>query len=309
MLQAALRAKTEYNNIKAIALEASGFGSQAFSAQVNASQAEKTISRYSNDNGSSMSGSSSKGPLCCYGCGGPHPWSLLNNGINVIKCPNANNPGIHKNAKKVIKHIRSKRKKKQQNFTRRKNLATTNFSYFDVEGQERICCQVFNCPSKTASIASPITSMTGGTLATSPVKSASGKRDMFLYNAQALNTNIHCPVLPVSIQSIMPHINLHLGTDVNNSSSPITCCVEDTSAAFCTGNYHFFAAIAKQYPQCVTKIFLPEDYSPIILSGIVQDNADAITTDLHIAFQFHLPYFTKDGSATSFVVATGPQVT
>jgi hypothetical protein len=27
-----------------------------------------------------------------------------------------------------------------------------------------------------------------------------------------------------------------------------------------------------------------------------------------VAFQFHLPYLTKDGSPTSFVVATGPQV-
>jgi hypothetical protein len=131
---------------------------------------------------------------------------------------------------------------------------------------------------------------------------------MFLYNALALNTNIHCPVLPVSIQSIMPHITLQLGTDLNDSSSPSICCVVDTAAALCTGNYHFFAAITKQYPQCVAKIFLPEDYSPIILLGIVQDNADAITTDLPIAFQFHLPYFTKDGSATSFVMATGPQV-
>jgi hypothetical protein len=101
MLQAALRAEMEYNNIRAIASKASGFGGQAFSAQVNASQAEKTISRYSDNNGSSKSGGSSKGPLCCYGCGGPHPWSLLKNGILVIKCPNANNPGIHENAKKL----------------------------------------------------------------------------------------------------------------------------------------------------------------------------------------------------------------
>ena len=43
MLQATLHNKTEYNNIRAIASEASGLGSQAFSAQVNASQAEKTI--------------------------------------------------------------------------------------------------------------------------------------------------------------------------------------------------------------------------------------------------------------------------
>jgi hypothetical protein len=308
MLQAALCAKTEYNNIRAIALEASGFGSQAFSAQVNTSQAEKTISRYSNNNSSRKSGSSSKGPLCCCGCGGPHPWSLLKNRIHVIKCSNANNPGIHENAKKVIKHIHSNQKKKQQDFTKRKNLATANFSDFDAKGQEHICHQVFNCPSKTASVPSLITAMTGGTLATSPAKSAIGKHVMFLYNAQALNTNIHHPMLPVSIQLIMPHINLHLSTNMNNSSSPIVCCVVNTAAALCTGNYHFFPAIAKQYPQCVAKIFLPEDYSPIILSGIVQDNAEPITTDLHVAFQFHPPYFTKDGSATSFVVATVPQV-
>jgi hypothetical protein len=117
----------------------------------------------------------------------------------MIKCPNANNPGIHENAKKVIKDICSKRKKKQQDFTKCKNLATANFSDFDAEGQECIRCQVFNCPSETASVASLITGMTGRTSATSPAKSASGKCVMFLYNAQALNTDTHCPVLPVSI--------------------------------------------------------------------------------------------------------------
>jgi hypothetical protein len=183
--------------------------------------------------------------------------------------PQPNNPGIHKNAKKFIKRIHSKRKKKQQDFTKRKNLATANFSDFNAEDQERIRCQVLNCSSKTASVALLITGMTGRTSATSHAKSASGKRVVFLYDARALNTDIHCPVLPVSIQSIMPHINLHLGTNMNDSSSPIICCAVDTAAALCTGNYHFFATITKQYPQCVDKIFLPEDYSPIILSGIV----------------------------------------
>jgi hypothetical protein len=82
----------------------------------------------------------------------------------------------------------------------------------------------------------------------------------------------------------------------------------DTAAALCTGNYHFFVAIAKRYPHYVAKIFLPEDYSPVILLGIVQDNAQSVTTDLSVAFQFHLPYLTKDGSTTSFIVATGPHV-
>ena len=232
----------------------------------------------------------------------------------MFKSPNANNPEIQENAKKVINCIRSKRKRKQQDLSRRKNLAATNFSNFDAASQERIWSQVLNCPTETASIASSITSMTGATLATSPAMSTSAgcgrssKLVVFLYNAQALNTGVHCPVLLVTIQSIMPHINLQLGNDLSNSSIPILCCGMDTAAALCTGNYLFFATIAKQNPQCVAQIFLPEVYSPVVLSGIIQDNADTTTTELLVAFQFHLPYFTKDGSATSFVVSTGPHV-
>jgi hypothetical protein len=106
----------------------------------------------------------------------------------------------------------------------------------------------------------------------------------------------------------MPHITLQLGPVLNESGSPSIRCVVNTSAALCTRNYHFFAAISKRYPHCVAKIFLPEDYSPIILSGIVQDQVQSVTTDLSVAFQFHLPYLTRDGSPTPFVVATRPQV-
>ena len=69
--------------------------------------------------------------------------------------------------------------------------------------------------------------MTGATSATSPAKSASARRGhrskpvVFLYNAQALNTGVHRP--------IMPHIHLQLGNDLNDSSSPILRCVVDTA--------------------------------------------------------------------------------
>ncbi len=46
MLQAALRAETEFNNIRTIASEVYGGGGQAFPAQVNASQCEKTMTCY-----------------------------------------------------------------------------------------------------------------------------------------------------------------------------------------------------------------------------------------------------------------------
>ena len=135
-----------------------------------------------------------------------------------------------------------------------------------------------------------------------------GKPVIYMYDAQVLQTKSNRPTLPVAIQSGMPHITLQLGTVLDDNESPCIRCVLDTAAALCTENYHFFAAIAKRYPHCVAKIYLPEDYSPIILSGIVQDNAHSVTTNLSVAFQFHLPYLTKDGSPTSFVVATGPQV-
>jgi hypothetical protein len=179
MLQATLCAKTEYNNIRAVTLEASDFSGQAFTAQVDASQAKKPIIRYSNNNSSKKSdrsGSTLKGPLCCYGCGGPHLWFLLENGINVIKCPNASNPGIHKNAKKVIKHIKNKQKKKQQEFMKRKNLATTNFSNVDAASQEYIWNQVLSILTDTASVASSITGVTGSTSAATRAKSATAKR-------------------------------------------------------------------------------------------------------------------------------------
>jgi hypothetical protein len=76
MHQAPLRAKSEYNIIRAIASKLNGFGGQAFSAQANTSHAKKTINGYScsgDDTGPNKSSTSSQGPLCCYGCGGPYP--------------------------------------------------------------------------------------------------------------------------------------------------------------------------------------------------------------------------------------------
>jgi hypothetical protein len=42
--------------------------------------------------------------------------------------------------------------------------------------------------------------------------------------------------------------------------------------------------------------------------GIIQFDLRAVTTDLAVAFQFHLPYPTKDGHQTSFIVANRPHV-
>jgi hypothetical protein len=53
----------------------------------------------------------------------------------------------------------------------------------------------------------------------------------------------------------------------------------------------------------------PQDYAPIVLSGVVQSQQqEAITTELEVGFQFHLPYKTTQGEDASLLIATGPTV-
>ena len=74
------------------------------------------------------------------------------------------------------------------------------------------------------------------------------------------------------------------------------------------GSFNFFAAITKRYPHCMQKIFAPQDYASIVLMGIVRNKKEAVTTKLEVSFLFCLPYKTSDGNDSSFMVATGPNV-
>jgi hypothetical protein len=67
--------------------------------------------------------------------------------------------------------------------------------------------------------------------------------------------------------------------------------------------------IAKRFPHCVARIFAPNDYAPIILSSIVQlSDQAAVTTNLEVGWQFHLPYKTTSSEEAMFAVAIGPYV-
>ena len=74
------------------------------------------------------------------------------------------------------------------------------------------------------------------------------------------------------------------------------------------GQLSLFSAVAKRYPHCLAKLLAPADYAPIVLSGIVQHQDSAVTTELEVGFQFHLPYQTTGGNTSSLLVATGPHV-
>ncbi len=51
------------------------------------------------------------------------------------------------------------------------------------------------------------------------------------------------------------------------------------------------------------------NYSPITLSGIVQQGGASVKTKLTVRFHFHMLYLTRDGTATTLSIVTGPNVT
>jgi hypothetical protein len=55
-------------------------------------------------------------------------------------------------------------------------------------------------------------------------------------------------------------------------------------------------------------MYTPDDYAPIVLSGIVQSNEESVTTELEVGFLFHLLYRTWEGNTASLMVAMGPNV-
>jgi hypothetical protein len=130
-----------------------------------------------------------------------------------------------------------------------------------------------------------------------------------MYDVSVLTTCISLmrPIIPVGIQSLMPHIPLLLGQSLDEPDVPMIRCMVDTGAALNNGNYSFVAAIMKRYPHCVAKVYLPRDHSPIILSGVIDDEKQAITTELSVAFEFHLPYLTHDGQSTSISMLPAPK--
>ena len=116
-------------------------------------------------------------------------------------------------------------------------------------------------------------------------------------------------MMPVAIHSNLPHIVIQFGTTLDCPNSPSICCAVDSCATFSVGNFHYFTSLAKRFPHCLGKVFAPQDYAPIILSGVVQSHQHkAATTKLAVGFQFHLPYKTTTEEDALLLIATGPHV-
>jgi hypothetical protein len=231
-----------------------------------------------------------------------------------VKCPNKSNPGVQEHAQKSLEKYHATRKKQREKNSKKRNLVTTNLSDFDDVSQQRIREQVLQSNTKSeVGDATRVISAVTSTSQQSKTRDPQGKRNVgyiFIVDVQVLAAgNPLKQMMPISIQSNLPHIVLQLGIALDCPDCPSIRCAVDTCAALSTGSFHFFASVAKRFPHCVAKIFAPKDYSPIVLSGIVQSSEQAAeTTELEVGWQFHLPYKTKDSDVASFAIATGPHV-
>jgi hypothetical protein len=172
--------------------------------------------------------------------------------------------------------MRKNQKRRHVQNLKRKNLGMANLSNFDKEGQHRITEQFFQAVNKHN--ASDHLSVTSSVLMPHSVNQQDtdrgcgrgrGRTGGIILVADVVIMAAGSPLkraMPILIQSNLPHIVLQFGADLDCPNCPLICCAVDSCAALMTGNFHFFALVAKRFPHCVAKIFIPEDYAPIVLS-------------------------------------------
>lgn len=299
ILQKATIAEGKIRTIQNIAWTATG--AQGFCTAVGSaaypSQAETTLATY--DPSPTKSLGKGKRPIC-WGCEGSHVWCTRN---RIVTCPNKDKPGVKSRAEKTIAaRVKAAADRKAN---RDKSSPKRKFNYDELaqDDQQRLLRQALASQADEGTMISSITSSTGGT------NGRSGPQ-IFILNAVFSTLTVNSrPVLPVPIQSNFPHMNLQLGTDLDNADCPRISVVIDTAASLTTGRSAFFFELARKFPHCVAAVYTAKTYAPITLSGIIRSGDNApITSELPVGFAFHMPYKTKDGEPTQFIVACGPDV-
>ena len=207
--------------------------------------------------------------------------------------------------------MRKNKSRRYQHNKKRKNLHTVNFGDLLEATRARMQGQVHQY--KAGSGTSVVLSVTGPStlsMLTPPAcERGGGNSVVFVIDIPCLAVGSPLKrIMPIRIQSNLPHIVLQFGPNLDMADCPQVRCAVDTCPALTTSNFHFFAAVAKSYLHCLTKLLMPEGYAPIVLSGIVQANNAAVTTELEVGLQFHLLYCTSGGDFLSLLVATGPNV-
>ncbi len=299
ILQKATMAEAKIRTIQNIAWNAAGGQGFCADADTFASQAETTLGRYQKPPTPRKPGS--RIPIC-WGCQEDHVWCGRD---RIVTCPNKDRPGVKATAEKVIaerkKQSADRKKNRDQNKDSPSKRKKINYDDLTAEEQQHLLRQALASHAESPSTVSSVTA---------PSTSGSSRQgpQMFLcsvFSSMSINSK---PVLPIPIQSNFPHIAIQFGLELNDADCPCIHAVIDTAASLTTGRSDFFFEIARKFPHCVAAVYTDKTYSPITLSGIIRQGEMPVTSDLPVGFAFHMPYKTRSGSDTQFMVACGPNV-
>jgi hypothetical protein len=253
----------------------------AFNAKLLLSRAEGTIKKYS-----------AKNP--CWGCGkDDHVWA---NRDGELFCPDQADPECQKRAAaaRVEFVARNKKKSKDQQASRKRTTAMSTLLE-EIDAEDLRAFIAHRSPAKK-----PKPANSDGVCFTTflclPTMTPSTK-----------------PLLPISIDTHLPHFEVAIGQKESNSPFRISLAY-DTCAVTNVGWSTYHLAIAKKHPQLIKSLVWAKDqYTPLTLSGVVSSDdpkskIETTQTVLPAIIEYHMPYMSTQGSATSFKVAIGPNV-
>ena len=311
MLGALIKTENNVSNVLKIVSSAPG-GEQFLASPGKAipsfpSVAQKTLQQYSGRDDATKTSKTTASTYIrpsYFGCSDPHPWSKKVKGVYVVCCPNADKPGIRDQAAANIKAFQARQGKKHQKNAKWKNLNTVNWEDVPAARREVLLQQHHAGSVVTTDATSVASSITGATSRRRSSGHITLHQDVVVFAGHSSK-----PPIPVSIHSPMAHIMLQMGVSNKERDCPNLRCVFDTGAALSTANLFFMEAVIRQYPHILKKLYLPAEYTSIVLLGIVTANNNTpVTTELPVGFEIHLPYMTKDRNETSFLVAAGANV-
>ena len=263
-------------------------------SKVLSSQAERTLSKYRNNDADGNPPKTNKPPVCWHrDCGGAHRYGP--------DCPEYNKPGWEEKVKQGKKEFHKKVNEAKKARKRDRH------SYRKMSSSQR---ETF-AKSLTASDIRELSRLSGQSTAENPSSAA----DTVTYSLlPVILQNSNKPALPVSIDPDLPSISMRFGTSPEASQSALVRVTVDSGAGLSAGHMGFWLNICEGYPNIVNQIFTCHEgkYVPIVLGGVVKQGDTTITTELPVAVELKTNYFVGDPTAPKRLnvrIALGRDVT
>ncbi len=107
----------------------------------------------------------------------------------------------------------------------------------------------------------------------------------------------------------MAHDMLQTGLSSKEKDCLALKCVFDSRTALSTANFHFMEAVIHQFPHILKKIYLPNNYAAIILSGIINTLDTApVTTELNAGLTSIFLVLSRTAATPLFLLQQAPML-